>query len=177
MNEADAADDEALVAARHPATAGIRCVIGDGVRDVVQSDSVTQQLGGIEVKPELTRQPSKVVHAGNAGNLTQCRLDYPSLIFGQFYQVLDVGFDRVPIDLQFRRGDVVESGRSAAWQRNVTDTFPDALADKIVFGAVFKQHIDLRQSERTDRSHADEAGRAVECPLQRDGNLLFALLG
>src|SRR5712671_3518312 len=162
MNEADATDDETLVAARHPATAGIRCVIVDGVRDVVQSYSVTQQLSGVEVNPELTRQPSKVVHTGNAGNLTQCRLNHPSLIFGQFYQVLDVGFDRVPIDLQFRRGDVVESGRSVARQRDVADTLPDALADKIVFGAVAKQHINLRQSERTDRSHADEAGRAVE---------------
>src|SRR5712672_2041088 len=129
MDEPDAADDEALVAARHPATAGIRCVIGDGVRDVIQSNPETLELSGVEVKPEVARQPSKVVHAGNAGNLTQCRLDYPSLIFGKFYQVLDVGFDRVPIDLQLRRGDVVESGRSTARQRNLTATFPDALAD------------------------------------------------
>src|SRR5438477_13091360 len=100
MDEADAADDEALVTARDPATAGIRCVISNGVGDVVQSHPVTQQFSGVEVKPELTRQPSEIVHTGNAGNLTQRRLDHPSLIFEKFNQVFYVGFDRVTINRQ-----------------------------------------------------------------------------
>jgi hypothetical protein len=53
MNESDAADDEALVAARHPAAAGVRGVVIDRVDDVVDPQPITQELGRVEIESEL----------------------------------------------------------------------------------------------------------------------------
>ena len=53
VHEPDAADDEALVAARHPAAARIGGVVVDRVDDVVDPEPVAQELGRVEIEPEL----------------------------------------------------------------------------------------------------------------------------
>ena len=102
-HQPDAADDEALIAARHPAAAGIRGVVVDRVDDVVDADAVTQEFGRIEIEPELPREPAEIVDVRDARNLPQRRLDDPSLDLRQLHQVLGVGFERVAIDLALRR--------------------------------------------------------------------------
>ena len=74
VHQPDAADDEALVAARHAAAAGIGGVVVDRVDDVVDAEAVTQQLGRVEIEPELPGEPAEIVDVGDARHLLQRRL-------------------------------------------------------------------------------------------------------
>ena len=69
VNETDATDDEGLVAARDAAAAGIRGVVVDRVDDVVDAEIVAQQLGRIEIDPELPGEAAEIVDIGDARHL------------------------------------------------------------------------------------------------------------
>ena len=127
-HQPDAADDEALIAARDPAAAGIGGVVVDRVDDVVDSEAVTQEFGRVEIEPELPGEAAEIVDLRDAGNLLQRRLDDPALILRQLHQVLGVGFERVTVDLPLRRRHGVEPGGGPGRQGDVADAFPDALA-------------------------------------------------
>jgi hypothetical protein len=122
-------------------------------------------------------EPAEIVVVGDTLDLPQRRLDDPALNLRQLHQVLGVGFKRVTIDLQLRRGHRVEAGLDPGRQGDVADAIPDALALPVILGSVAKQKINLRQCERADRPHAGETRRAVEPPLQRDRDLLLDFFG
>ena len=142
-HEPDAADDQALVAARHPTAARIGAVVGDRVCDVVDAYAVTQELSGVQIEPELPREASEIIHLCDTRDLPQRRLDDPALIFGQVHQVLRVRLNRVPVNFQLRRRDRVETRRGAWRQSCVPDTLSDPLPFPVILGAVAKQKIDL----------------------------------
>ena len=124
-HEPDAANDEALVATRHPAAARIGGVVVDRVDDVVDAQPVTQEFGRIEIEPELPGEPAEIVDVGNTWNLSQRRLDRPSAGYSDSsIRFLRVGFERVAIDLQLRRGHASSPGDAPDGQRNVGNTFP-----------------------------------------------------
>jgi hypothetical protein len=138
VDKADAADDEALVAARHPTTAGIGGVVVDRISDVIDADAVTQEFGRVEIEPELPGESSEIVDVRHPRNLFQCRNDDPFLKFRQFHQILGVGFKRISVDLQFWGRHCVEPGGGAGGQAHVFNAFPDALTFPIILGAVTK---------------------------------------
>src|SRR2546428_6599711 len=85
VHQPDTTDDEALVAARHPAAACVRGVAVDRVNDVVDSEAVTQEFGRVEIEPELPGEPSEIVNPRDTWNLPERRLDDPALILRQLH--------------------------------------------------------------------------------------------
>ena len=68
-HESDAANDEVLVTSRYPAAAA-----------VVDTQPVTQELGRVQVEPELPGEAAEIVDVRNTWDLPQRRLDDPALI-------------------------------------------------------------------------------------------------
>src|SRR5882672_2508819 len=85
VHQPDTTDDEALVAARHPAAARVRGVVVDRVDDVVDSEAVPQEFGRVEIESELAREASEIVNPRDAWNLPERRLDDPTLILRQLH--------------------------------------------------------------------------------------------
>ena len=82
VNQPDAANDIALIAAGYPATAGIAIVAVDGIDDVADAEPEVLQLFRIKIKLVLGGEAAEIRVIDDAGNGFQGRYDDPSLDLG-----------------------------------------------------------------------------------------------
>ena len=88
VNQADAADHVALIAARDAAAAGVGVVVVDGIDDVGDAEAVVLQLLGIEIELVFGGEAAEIGVIDHAGNGLQRRNHHPALDLGQLLQIL-----------------------------------------------------------------------------------------
>ncbi len=71
VDQPDAADDVALIAARHAAAAGIGVVVVDGVDDIGDAESIVLQLPGIEIELVFGGEAAEIGVIDHAGHRLQ----------------------------------------------------------------------------------------------------------
>ncbi len=177
VDQADAADDETLVAARDAAASGIGVVIVDGVDDIGDAEAVVLELPGIEIELVLGGEAAEVGVVDHARNRLQRRNHDPALDLRQFLQVFAVGLERVAVDFAARTGHRVEPRRRPGRQHRLADAFVQALPHPVVFIAVAEQDGDQRQAKGAGGAHQQQPRRAVDLPLQRHRDQLLHLFG
>ena len=117
LDEADAADDVAELAAVEDAAAGIGAVGADGVGDVLERQVEAHELLRIELELELRGDAAEIRDVGDARHLLERRDHGPFLDFGELPQALRVGLERVLEDFAGRRRERIEAGRQPRRQR------------------------------------------------------------
>ncbi len=177
LHHADAAHDEAQVAARDDAAAGADVVGVDGGLDVGERQVEPHELLRVELELELGGEAAEVRDVGDARDLLERGNDDPALDLREVAQSLGVGFERVIVDLPGGRAQGIERRRQPRRQRHVLDALVDALARPVILDALAEHEGDERQPEGALRAHEQKARRAVELALQRDGDALLHLLG
>jgi len=79
MDQPDAADHIALIAARDPAAARIGIVVVDGIDDIGNAETIVLQLFGIEIELVLGGEAAEVGVIDDTGNRLERRNHGPAL--------------------------------------------------------------------------------------------------
>ena len=122
-------------------------------------------------------QPAKAHHVGDAGHGLELALHHPVLQRAQFGRRKIVGLHAVTVDLTDRGRQRRHVRMDAVGKIDVVQAFGDQLAGKVVAGIVVEGDHLVGQPELGMRKQAYGIRNAGQRHFQRDGDLLFHLLG
>ena len=175
VEQADAANVDALAADRKIVAARVGVAAGDGVHHLRHGDAVRQQLVGVDLGLILARGASKRSHIDDPRHLLDLANHQPVLRGLEFVQRISRTCELITINFahrRFRRELRLKTIR----QRHLLQAIQRFLAIGEVIAPKIEIHLDVAESKDADRADLIQFRRAVQSRLQRDRHLLLHLL-
>ena len=173
----DAADQHLLAPVFDVTTTGVGVAALQGAIQLLQADLEIFHAPEIGINLVLFHQPAKAHHIGHAGDEFQLPQHRPVLYGAQLARLEVRPLQAVTVNLADRRGQRRKFGLHARGQVGAAQSLGDLLARKIRIGLVVECDDDEGQAELGVRKHAHRIGYAGQLDFNRNGDLLFHLLG
>src|SRR6266508_42822 len=181
LDQADAANHQALLSVVELRAAGVLIVGADGFGDPFDREAVFFQLERIDLDLELFDESAERRDVRDAGDLQQARDHDPVLNLAQLHRVFSAfvvcAFETVAVHLADARSERAERRRHPGRQHGVAQFFHDELPREIVVGRVGEGHFDYREAEDRARAARDHSRHVFERAFNRHGHLLLDLFG
>ena len=166
-----------LRAVRNVAAAGVGIAAAQGIEQMLEGQARGAQAIEIGLHLILLDQTAHGDHVGHARHLAQRAFDCPVLDGAQVGGVVAIALDAVTHDLAHRRGVGRDIGFDTGRQVDPAQALIDLRAYGQDIGLVVVGDDGEGQTELGVREHPDRVGQPRQGHFDRQGHLLFDLLG